>query len=214
MTRPVRPTREEVAAAADRTIPDLIGPNLRVLFSGINPSLYSAATGHHFARPGNRFWPALHRSGFTDRLLHPSEQFLLPGQGLGITNVVARASARADELSPAELIDGGARLADLAAHWQPRFLAVLGVTAYRAAFGRPKAVMGPQEETMGGVRVWVLPNPSGLNAHYTMDGLAVAFAELRRASAEPDQGSIVAAGTVTISMSSAKGGAGLPATAN
>jgi len=177
-----KPTAAEVAAAAGRTIPDLIGPGLRVLFSGINPSLYSAATGHHFARPGNRFWPALHRSGFTPRLLHPAEQFELPALGLGITNVVARASARADELSPAELVAGGAILAELAATWRPRYLAVLGVTAYRTAFGRRTAVIGPQAETVGGVPVWVLPNPSGLNAHYQVDGLAAEFARLLSAT--------------------------------
>src|SRR3954470_3851224 len=116
-----KPTPAEVAAAAGRTIPDLVGPGLRVLFSGINPSLYSAATGHHFARPGNRFWPALHRSGFTPRQLHPSEQAELPGMGLGITNVVARATARADELSRAELVDGGRLLAKLVKTWQPRY---------------------------------------------------------------------------------------------
>jgi len=177
-----KPTRDDLAAAAGRTIPDLVGPDLRVLFSGINPSLYSAATGHHFARPGNRFWPALHRSGFTDRLLHPSEQAVLPAAGLGITNVVARATARADELSPAELVEGGARLASLVNRWQPRCLAVLGVTAYRTAFARPKASIGPQDHKIAGVRVWVLPNPSGLNAHYTVDGLATAFGVLREAS--------------------------------
>jgi TDG/mug DNA glycosylase family protein len=166
----------------------VVGEDLRVLFSGINPSLYSAATGHHFARPGNRFWPALHGSGFTPRLLHPSEQFTLPALGLGITNVVARASARADELSPAELIQGGEILAALAGRWQPRFLAILGVTAYRTAFGRRKAAMGPQNHKIGGVRVWVLPNPSGLNAHYSAEGLAAAFAELREAAfAEPGE---------------------------
>jgi double-stranded uracil-DNA glycosylase len=177
-----RPTRDDLAAAAGRTIPDLVGPDLRVLFAGINPSLYSAATGHHFARPGNRFWPALHRSGFTDRQLHPSEQGELPAQGLGITNVVARATARADELAPAELVAGGVVLAGLVERWQPRFLAVLGVTAYRTAFARPKAVIGGQTETVGGVPVWVLPNPSGLNAHYTVDGLAAAFRHLRIAA--------------------------------
>jgi TDG/mug DNA glycosylase family protein len=177
-----KPTPQEVAAAADRTIPDLVGADLRVLFSGINPSLYSAATGHHFARPGNRFWPALHRSGFTPRQLHPSEQWSLPATGLGITNVVARATARADELSPAELIEGGALLVGLAERWRPRFLAVLGVTAYRIAFGRPKAIMGRQEHEIAGVPIWVLPNPSGLNAHYTPDSLAAAFAELRQAA--------------------------------
>jgi TDG/mug DNA glycosylase family protein len=176
-----KPTAAEVAAAAGRTIPDVGGPGLRVLFSGINPSLYSAATGHHFARPGNRFWPALHRAGFTSRQLHPSEQFTLPAVGLGITNVVARATARADELSPAELTEGGAILAALAAQWCPRYLAILGVTAYRAAFGRPKAALGLQPEPIGGVPVWVLPNPSGLNAHYTVDTLAAAYAELLHA---------------------------------
>jgi TDG/mug DNA glycosylase family protein len=154
-----------------------------VLFSGINPSLYSAATGHHFARPGNRFWPALHRSGFTPRLLHPSEQSSLPDLGLGITNVVARATARADELSPAELVEGGAILAALASRWQPRYLAILGVTAYRAAFARPKAAIGPQMERIGGAQVWVLPNPSGLNAHWNAEQLATAFATLREAAA-------------------------------
>ena len=177
------PTPAEVAAAAGRTVPDVVGPGLRVLFSGMNPSLYSAATGHHFARPGNRFWPALHRAGFTPRQLHPSEQGELPTLGLGITNVAARATARADELSPAELVDGGAVLAALTARWQPRFLAVLGVTAYRAAFGRPKARIGEQPDRVGGVPVWVLPNPSGLNAHYTVDTLAAAYAELREAVA-------------------------------
>lgn len=185
---PARPTRQDLAAAAGATIPDLVGPDLRVLFSGINPSLYSAATGHHFARPGNRFWPALHRSGFTARQLHPSEQFELPARGLGITNVVARATARADELSPAELVAGGAILAALVERWRPRYLAVLGVTAYRAAFARPKAAMGPQPDPIAGVPVWVLPNPSGLNAHYTVDTLAAAFAELRAAAGDPEPG--------------------------
>jgi double-stranded uracil-DNA glycosylase len=175
---PSKPTPAEVAAAAGRTIPDLVGPDLRVLFSGINPSLYSAATGHHFARPGNRFWPALHRSGFTPRLLHPSEQYELPALGLGITNVVARATARADELSPTELIEGGAILAALADRWQPRYLAILGVTAYRTAFAHPKAAIGPQDHKIGGVPVWVLPNPSGLNASWTAPRLAEAFAEI------------------------------------
>jgi TDG/mug DNA glycosylase family protein len=177
-----KPTPAELTAASGRTIPDIVGADLRVLFSGINPSLYSAATGHHFARPGNRFWPALHASGFTPRLLHPSEQSILPEFGLGITNVVARATARADELSPAELVAGGEILAALAARWRPRCLAVLGVTAYRTAFGRPKAAMGRQDHEIGGVRVWVLPNPSGLNAHYSAAALAAAFAELREAA--------------------------------
>ncbi|MEU8241943.1 G/U mismatch-specific DNA glycosylase [Actinoplanes missouriensis] len=178
-----RPSADEVAAAAGRTIPDLLGPDLRVLFSGINPSLYSAATGHHFARPGNRFWPALHGAGFTDRLLHPSEQHLLPALGLGITNVAARATARADELSPAELIEGGTLLTDRVRRNHPRHLAILGVTAYRAAFGRPKAKLGPQPDEIGGVPVWVLPNPSGLNAHFQLPALITEFRRLYEATA-------------------------------
>ena len=175
-----RPTREQLLAAAGRTIPDVVGPGLRVLFCGINPSLYSAATGHHFARPGNRFWPALHLSGFTPRLLHPSEQGELPGLGLGITNMVARASARADELSDSELHAGGVTLTATVARWRPARLAVVGVTAYRKAFDRPRAVMGRQDDEVAGVGVWVLPNPSGLNAHYSREQLGERFAELRR----------------------------------
>jgi TDG/mug DNA glycosylase family protein len=178
----IRPTAQEISAAAGRTIPDLGGPGLRVLFSGINPSLYSAATGHHFARPGNRFWPALHQSGFTPCQLHPSQQALLPSLGLGITNVVARATVRAEELSPAELVAGGRRLAALARRWRPRYVAVLGVTAYRTAFGRPKALIGAQDHEIGAVPVWVLPNPSGLNAHYTIEALAAVFAALHEAA--------------------------------
>jgi TDG/mug DNA glycosylase family protein len=177
-----RPSAQEVAAAARRTVPDLVAPDLRVLFCGINPSLYSAATGHHFARPGNRFWPALHGAAFTDRLLHPSEQHLLPGLGLGITNVVARATARADELSATELIAGGEILTDLVRRTRPRFLAVLGVTAYRAAFARPRARIGRQPDTVGEVPVWVLPNPSGLNAHFQLPDLIREFTALREAA--------------------------------
>jgi TDG/mug DNA glycosylase family protein len=177
-----RPTREEVAAARGRTIPDLVAPGLRVLFSGINPSLYSAATGYHFARPGNRFWPALHQSGFTGRQLPAADQHLLLDLGLGITNVVARATARADELDAAELRAGGDILAALAGRLRVTWLAVLGVTAYRTAFAQPGAVVGPQEEQLGGARVWVLPNPSGLNAHWSADGLASEFGRLRAAA--------------------------------
>jgi double-stranded uracil-DNA glycosylase len=179
---PVRPTRADLAAATALTLPDVIGPNLRVLFSGINPGLYSAATGHHFARPGNRFWPALHQSGFTDRQLRPDEQHLLPALGLGITNVAARATARADELTAAELHHGGQVLLALVERIQPRFLAVLGVTAYRTAFGQRQAAVGPQREALGGTRVWILPNPSGLNAHWSAGQLAAAFAQLRKAA--------------------------------
>ena len=180
---PARPTRADIAAARGRTIPDLVAPGLRVLFAGINPSLYSAATGFHFARPGNRFWPALHRSGFTDRQLQPAEQHLLLDAGLGITNVVARATARADELDAVELRAGAAVLTAAAGELGVSWLAVLGVTAYRAAFGQPRAVVGPQPALPGGPRMWVLPNPSGLNASYQMDRLAQEFARLREAAA-------------------------------
>jgi len=180
--QPGRPTPADIAAARGRTIPDLIGPGLRVLFAGINPSLYSAATGQHFARPGNRFWPALHRSGFTSRQLRPTEQPLLLGLGLGITNVVARATARADELDAAELRAGGQALAALAGAYGVSFVAILGVTAYRTAFGRPKATVGPQVEQLGGARVWILPNPSGLNAHWSAAALAEEFGRLRAAA--------------------------------
>src|SRR5690242_7361116 len=172
----MRPTRDEIAAAAGRTIPDLGGPGLGVLFSGINPGLFSAWTGHHFARPGNRFWPALHRSGFTPRQLLPAEQDELLTLGLGITNVVARPSARADELTVAELREGGEILRDKVRRFGPAWLAVVGVTAYRTAFDAPKAVVGPQDTVIGKTRVWVLPNPSGLNAHYTPVSLAAEFA--------------------------------------
>lgn len=160
-------------------IDDVLGPSLDVLFCGINPGLMSEATGHHFARPGNRFWPALHLSGFTPRQLAPSEQHLLPGFGVGITNVVARPSATAAELTRAELVEGGARLAALVADVRPKMLAVLGISAYRTAFARPKAVIGPQEERVGGVQVWALPNPSGLNAHWTLDKIVAELSRLK-----------------------------------
>ncbi|GAA4683773.1 G/U mismatch-specific DNA glycosylase [Phytohabitans rumicis] len=177
----MRPSKEELASAAGRTIPDVVGPGLAVLFCGINPGLYSAATGHHFARPGNRFWPALHRSGFTPRQLAPAEQDELLAYGLGITNVAARATARADELTRDELVAGAEVLAEKVARWRPRWLAVVGVTAYRIGFGRPGATFGRQAEALGRTGLWVLPNPSGLNAHYTVDTLADAFARLRAA---------------------------------
>lgn len=181
MTPLRRPSRDELDAATGRTMPDVIAPRLRVLFCGINPSLYSAVVGYHFARPGNRFWPALHRSGFTPRQLAPSEQEELLGWGLGVTNVVERASATAAELSPAELHAGGERLRSEVLEYRPQWLAVLGVTAFRTAFDRPTATYGEQDLRIGGTRVWVLPNPSGLNAHVTPPRLAAAFAELRRA---------------------------------
>ena len=178
---PRRPAKEELLAAVGKTLPDVIAPGLRVLFCGINPGLYTAAIGHHFGRPGNRFWPALHAAGFTDRLLTPyEEQELLP-LGYGITNVVERATATAAELSRDELIEGGRRLVEKLERYKPRCLAVLGVGAWRTAFGRPDAVLGRQSDTLGGAMVWVLPNPSGLNAHYTLEGLADKLRELRAA---------------------------------
>ncbi|MDH6124341.1 G/U mismatch-specific DNA glycosylase [Kitasatospora sp. GP82] len=178
-TRTVRPTAEQLAAAHGTTIPDVTAPGLRVLFCGINPGLWSGATGHHFARPGNRFWPALHRSGFTPRLLRPDEQGELPALGLGITNVVARTTAKADELSAEEYRQGSAALVERVERLRPYALAVLGIGAYRTGFGRPRARIGCQPDRIGGTEVWVLPNPSGLNAHYTLDGLAAEFRILR-----------------------------------
>ncbi|PSK98205.1 G/U mismatch-specific uracil-DNA glycosylase [Murinocardiopsis flavida] len=175
-----RPTKAQLAAAHGTTIPDVLAPGLDVVFCGINPGLYSGWTGRHFARPGNRFWPALHRAGFTPRRLDPAEQHLLPQWGMGITNLVARATARADELTAAELREGGALLADRVRASRPRVLAVLGVTAYRQAFGYRRAAMGPQDTRIGGVPVWVLPNPSGLNAHYNVTEIAAELGRLRR----------------------------------
>jgi TDG/mug DNA glycosylase family protein len=160
----------------------VIAPGLRVLFCGINPGLYSAAVGHHFARPGNRFWPTLFAAGFTDRLLAPHEERELLARGYGITNVVARSSGAADELTNAELADGGRRLAAKVRRYRPRILAVLGVGAYRTAFARPKARLGLQQERIGDTTLWVLPNPSGLNAHYRAADFADLFRELREAA--------------------------------
>ncbi|WP_326567231.1 G/U mismatch-specific DNA glycosylase [Amycolatopsis rhabdoformis] len=176
---PTRPTKDQLAAAQDATIPDVLKPRLDVLFCGINPGLYSGALGLHFARPGNRFWPALHAGGFTPRLLDPSEQHDLLDLGLGITNVVARTTARADQLTDDELREGGKALTAKVLKNEPRWLAILGITAYRTAFGEKRAQVGPQERAIGDTRVWVLPNPSGLNAHWTPAGLATEFAALR-----------------------------------
>ena len=178
--RPIRrPSRADLLAAAGKSVADVIAPGLKVLFCGINPGLYTAAIGHHFGRPGNRFWPALHAAGFTPRLFDPSEEQELLPLGYGISNVVDRASAAADELSTAEIVAGGKVLAEKVTVWKPRFLAVLGVGAYRVAFARLKAVVGPQPELIGETRVWVLPNPSGLNAHYQTTDLTRLFKELR-----------------------------------
>ncbi|MEW6354608.1 MAG: G/U mismatch-specific DNA glycosylase [Pseudomonadota bacterium] len=176
-----KPTKQELLAARDKSVPDVIAPGLRVLFVGINPGLYSGAVGHHFARPGNRFWPALHKAGFTERLLSPFEERELLEYGCGITNIVNRATATADELQPQELIAGAKRLQRTVRRYAPRGVAVLGVGAYRSAFRRPKAALGEQPETLDGARLWVLPNPSGLNANYQIDDLVRLFSELRRA---------------------------------
>ncbi|MFF8387218.1 G/U mismatch-specific DNA glycosylase [Streptomyces kanasensis] len=175
-------TPEELQAARDRVVPDVVAGGLSVLFCGINPGLMSAATGHHFARPGNRFWPVLHLSGFTPRRLVPAEERELLAYGLGITNVVARATARADELTAEEFREGGRTLTAKVERLRPRWLAVVGITAYRTAFGEPKAVIGPQERTIGDTRIWALPNPSGLNAHWTAATMAEEFARLRVAA--------------------------------
>ena len=175
----MRPSRAELEEARSRVIADVAAPGLRVLFSGINPGLYSAWTGHHFARPGNRFWPALHRSGFTPAQLRPDQQGELLGLGLGITNVVGRASARADELTAKEILAGGVELREKVQRLRPAWLAVLGVTAYRTAFEAPRATVGAQDLVLGETRVWVLPNPSGLNAHYSAAALAEEFGRLR-----------------------------------
>lgn len=173
----------DLTAAYGRTIPDVIAPDLTVLFCGINPGLYSAAIGCHFGRPGNRFWPALHKSGFTPRQLQPTEQAELLDYGVGITNLVERATARADELTRDELQAGADVLVRKVRRLRPAWLAVLGVGAYRTAFGVPTTKIGPQPETINGTRVWVLPNPSGLNAHYQLDQLAAAFEALRTTAA-------------------------------
>ena len=180
-----RPTAADLEAARDAAIPDVLAGGLRVVFAGINPGLYSAATGHHFARPGNRFWPALHRSGFTPRQFRPDEQDQLLALGLGITNVAPRATARAAELTPAELREGALALQEKMARLGPQWLAVLGVTVYRTAFGHPDAVVGPQAAGIGPTRLWVLPNPSGLNAHWTPTALAGEFARLRARASSP-----------------------------
>lgn len=181
MPKPWKPTREQILAAEDKKVRDVIAPSLRVLFCGINPGLYTAAVGHHFARPGNRFWKALYESGFTNRLLSPFDERELLKSGYGVTNVVSRASAAADALTREEIITGGRRLTAKVKRYQPRVLAVLGVGAYRTAFNQPRAVIGRQELMIGSTLLWVLPNPSGLNANYQQNDLARLFRELREA---------------------------------
>lgn len=178
---PSKPTRADLLAAQNKTIRDVIGPNLRVLFCGINPGLYSGATGHHFARPGNRFWPTLHQAGFTPRQLHPSEERELLTYGYGITNLVARATATADELAPEELVRGQRRLIAKVKRYRPQIVAVLGIGAYRTAFATKAAAFAEQPEPLADAILWVLPNPSGLNAHYQLSGLVEQFRALREA---------------------------------
>jgi double-stranded uracil-DNA glycosylase len=177
-----RPSKAQIAAAAGKIVPDLIAPGLRVLFCGINPGLYSGATGHHFARPGNRFWPALHQAGFTPRLLSPWEEHLLIDLGLGITNLVARATGSAAELTLGELRAGRQRLQRKVRRYAPRWIAVVGIGAYRAAFERPAALTGRQPERIEQSGLWVLPNTSGLNANHQLPELIREFARLRRAA--------------------------------
>jgi TDG/mug DNA glycosylase family protein len=178
MSVPQKPSRRELAAARDKTVHDVVAPGLQLLFVGINPGLYSAAIGRHFGRPGNRFWPTLQAAGFTDRLLTPYEDEELLRYGYGITNLAPRTTATADELTREELVAGARRLEALVATYRPKVVAFLGVGAYRQAFHRPKAQIGPQEEMLAGSKVWVLPNPSGLNAHYQLADLAKVFREL------------------------------------
>jgi len=183
ISKPFKPTKQQLIDAGGQTLPDVIAPNLRVLFCGINPGLYTAAVGHHFARPGNRFWPALHKSGFTERLLSPFAERELLKSSVGISNVVSHATASAAELSKEDFIAGGRSLAAKVERYQPRIVAILGVGAYRHAFAKPKAQIGEQVERIHDARVWVLPNPSGLNANYQLPELVRLFVELRQASA-------------------------------
>ncbi len=174
-----KPTPQELLEAKNQTMPDILAPNLKVVFCGINPSVYSVVVGHHFARPGNRFWPALFASGFTPTRFHPTQDRQLLELGLGITNVVARSSVAAAEVTREEFDVGGRILRGKMEHLRPQVLAVLGIGAYRVAFKAPKATLGLQAETIGDTKIWVLPNPSGLNAHYHPPDLARLFRELR-----------------------------------
>ncbi|MEA2238124.1 MAG: double-stranded uracil-DNA glycosylase [Thermoanaerobaculia bacterium] len=175
----MKPTKEQLTGAAGTTLPDVIAPDLDVLFCGINPGLYTAAVQQHFGRPGNRFWPTLHRAGFTPRLFHPSEQRELLKHGCGITNVVARATTAAAELTSDELVEGAKILEAKVRRFRPRVLAIVGIGAYRTGFARPKATSGLQEENIEATRIWILPNPSGLNANYRPEDLAALYRELR-----------------------------------
>ena len=183
-----RPTPEDLRQAAGRTIPDLVAPDLAVLFCGINPGLWSGASGLHFARPGNRFWKVLHGAGFTPRVLDPSEQGGLPALGIGITNLVARTTTAASELSADELRAGALALERKVRRLRPRIVAFVGMQAYRTAFRRPKAGIGPQPETLARSAIWLLPNPSGLQARYQLAEMIEAFAALRAEAYGPATG--------------------------
>lgn len=178
--------------STEQAIPDLVGPNLRVLFCGINPGTLSGELGLHFARPGNRFWKVLCAGGFTESVLSPAEQRILPALGVGITNLVARVTASASELSASELREGAALLKQKVERLRPPCVAVLGMQAYRTAFRRPKAVIGRQPETLGGALLWLLPNPSGLQARYQLEDMSEMFRSLFGATAEPDRAQVVA----------------------
>ena len=183
-----RPSRAQLAAAQHRKLPDLIRLGLRCLFVGINPGLWSAASGHHFGNPANRLWPTLHAAGFTSRRFLPSDGDELLELGFGITNLVGRATATAAEINPAELRAGVPALRRRVRRYRPAIVAVLAMTAYRVAFDRPKAVPGEQDETLAGARVWLLPNPSGLNASYQLPDLARLYGQLH-AALDPDRDS-------------------------
>ncbi len=176
-----KPTKQELLAAAGKTLPDVIASGLRILFCGINPGLYTAAVGHHFARPGNRFWPALYKAGFTDRLLSSFEERQLLGLGYGITNLVARATTSAAELRAEEFVRGARILEKKVQRYKPGCVAFIGIGAYRAAFSRPSALIGQQPERLCGAMIWALPSTSGLNANHRPDDLARLFTELRKA---------------------------------
>jgi double-stranded uracil-DNA glycosylase len=181
MPTPWKPTKEQIQAAACKTVPDLIRPNLDVLFVGINPGLYTAAVGHHFARPGNRFWPAMHKGGFTPKQVSPFDSATLLDLNLGITNLCPRPTAMAHQLSTHELREGAKVLRRKVLKYKPRFIAIIGITSYRIAFDRKEAKIGLQSETIGDTKIWVVPNPSGLNAHYQVSDLAKLFRALKNA---------------------------------
>ncbi len=179
---PFKPSKAQLVEAKGKTVPDVIAKNLCVLFCGINPGLYTAAVGHHFARPGNRFWPALHKSGFTDRLLSPFDERELLKNNVGITNVVSHATASASELANEDFVKGGRILRRKVRRYRPRIVAILGIEAYRKAFGCVNVEIGQQEETIGAAKLWVLPNPSGLNANYQLKDFTRLFRKLRKAA--------------------------------